>query len=57
MGRDVEIDVNCVFEGEVELGDGVRIGANCVVRNARIGAGTRLEPFSHVDSTPWARPA
>ncbi|MGD9872400.1 MAG: DapH/DapD/GlmU-related protein, partial [Thauera sp.] len=32
-------------------GDGVRIGANCVVRNARIGAGTRLEPFSHVDST------
>ena len=51
VGRDVEIDVNCVFEGEVELGDGVRIGANCVVRNARIGAGTRLEPFSHVDST------
>jgi bifunctional UDP-N-acetylglucosamine pyrophosphorylase/glucosamine-1-phosphate N-acetyltransferase len=51
VGRDVEIDVNCVFEGEVELGDGVRIGANCVVRDARIGAGTRLEPFSHVDST------
>ena len=51
VGRDVEIDVNCVFEGEVELGDGVRVGANCVVRNARIGAGTRLEPFSHVDST------
>ena len=51
VGRDVEIDVNCVFEGEVELGDGVRIGANCVVRNARIGAGTRIEPFSHVDST------
>ncbi|MCB1888517.1 MAG: bifunctional UDP-N-acetylglucosamine diphosphorylase/glucosamine-1-phosphate N-acetyltransferase GlmU [Rhodocyclaceae bacterium] len=50
-GRDVEIDVNCVFEGQVALGDGVRIGANCVVRNARIGAGTRLAPFSHVEDT------
>lgn len=34
-GRDVEIDVNCIFEGEVELGDEVRIGANCVIRNAK----------------------
>ena len=50
-GNDVEIDVNCVFEGTVELGDSVRIAANCVIRNARIGAGTRIEPFSHVDST------
>ncbi len=50
-GRDVEIDVNCVFEGQVALGDGVRIGANCVVKNARIGAGTRLAPFSHVEDT------
>ena len=50
-GRDVEIDVNCVFEGRVELGDGVRIGANCVIRNTRIGAGTRVAPFSHLDST------
>ena len=50
-GRDVEIDVNCVFEGEVTLADGVRIGAHCVVRNARLGAGTRLAPFSHVEDT------
>ncbi len=50
-GRDVEIDVNCVFEGEVELADGVRVGANCVVRNARLGAGTRLAPFSHIEDT------
>ena len=48
-GRDVEIDVNCVFEGEVELADGVRIGANCVIRNARIGAGTVIHPFTHID--------
>ena len=50
-GRDVEIDVNCVFEGRVELGDGVRVGANCVIRNTVVGANTRFEPFSHVDDT------
>lgn len=48
-GQDVEIDVNCVFEGEVELGDGVRIGANCVIRNAKIAAGARIHEFSHID--------
>ncbi len=48
-GRDVSIDVNCVFEGDVSLADGVTIGANCVLRNAAIGAGTRVEPFTHVD--------
>ncbi|GHU10630.1 bifunctional protein GlmU [Betaproteobacteria bacterium] len=50
-GRDVEIDVNCVFEGRVELGDGVSIGANCVLRDVHLGAGTRVAPFSHLDST------
>ena len=50
-GRDVEIDVNCVFEGRVTLADGVRIGANCVIRNARIGAGSRIAPFSHIEDT------
>ena len=48
-GSDVEIDVNCVFEGEVVLGDGVRIGANCVVRNARIDAGAVIHPFTHIE--------
>lgn len=41
-GRDVEIDVNVVFEGEVSLGDGVKIGPNCVIRDAVIAAGTRV---------------
>ncbi len=50
-GRDVEIDINCVFEGRVELADGVRVGANCVLRDARIGAGTRIAPFSHIERT------
>ena len=48
-GSDVEIDVNCVFEGRVELGDGVRIGANCCIRNAVIAAGSVIHPFTHID--------
>jgi bifunctional UDP-N-acetylglucosamine pyrophosphorylase/glucosamine-1-phosphate N-acetyltransferase len=48
-GRDVDIDVNCVFEGDVELGDEVRIGANCVIRNARLGTGVVIHPFTHID--------
>ncbi|MGD9942566.1 MAG: bifunctional UDP-N-acetylglucosamine diphosphorylase/glucosamine-1-phosphate N-acetyltransferase GlmU [Burkholderiaceae bacterium] len=48
-GRDVSIDVNCVFEGEVTLGDNVRIGAHCVLRNARIGTGTEILPFTSID--------
>ena len=48
-GQDVEIDVNCVFEGAVELGDDVRIGANCVIRNARIAAGAVIHPFTHIE--------
>jgi len=48
-GQDCEIDVNCVFEGDVVLGDGVRIGANCVIRNARIASGVRIHEFTHID--------
>ena len=48
-GQDVEIDVNCVFEGAVSLGDGVRIGPNCVIANANIGAGTFIQAFTHID--------
>jgi len=48
-GRDVFIDVNCVFEGKVELGEAVEVGPNCVLTNARIGPGTRLAAFTHID--------
>ena len=48
-GSDVEIDVNCIFEGRVSLGDGVRIGANCVIRDAEIAAGAQIHPFTHVE--------
>jgi bifunctional UDP-N-acetylglucosamine pyrophosphorylase/glucosamine-1-phosphate N-acetyltransferase len=46
---DVEIDVNCVFEGAVTLGEGVRIGANCMLRNASIAANAVIHPFTHID--------
>ncbi len=48
-GQDVEIDINAVFEGRVELGDGVRIGANCFIANARIEAGAVIHPYTHID--------
>lgn len=49
VGRDVEIDVNCIFEGIVSLGDNVRIGANCVIRNTRIGAGSEIRPMTSIE--------
>lgn len=48
-GRDVEIDVNCVFEGNVILGDNVKIAANCMIKNATIAAGTQIATFTHID--------
>jgi len=50
-GRDVTIDVNCVFEGAVVLGDGVRVGPNCVLRNVRIGARTEVNAFSQLEDS------
>ncbi|HEX7891020.1 MAG TPA: bifunctional UDP-N-acetylglucosamine diphosphorylase/glucosamine-1-phosphate N-acetyltransferase GlmU [Ramlibacter sp.] len=48
-GQDVEIDVNCVFEGEVSLGDNVRIGPNCVIANARIASGVVIQAYTHIE--------
>ncbi|WP_042883880.1 bifunctional UDP-N-acetylglucosamine diphosphorylase/glucosamine-1-phosphate N-acetyltransferase GlmU [Cupriavidus necator] len=48
-GRDVTIDVGCVFEGRVHLEDGARIGASCVIRNSTVGAGAQVHPFCHID--------
>lgn len=47
--RDVEIDVGCVFEGSVWLGDAVRIGPHCVLANCSIEAGTIIQAFTHID--------
>jgi bifunctional UDP-N-acetylglucosamine pyrophosphorylase/glucosamine-1-phosphate N-acetyltransferase len=43
------IDVGCVFEGTVRLGDGVAIGANCVLKDVTVEAGSQILPFCHVD--------
>jgi bifunctional UDP-N-acetylglucosamine pyrophosphorylase/glucosamine-1-phosphate N-acetyltransferase len=49
VGRDVVIDVNVVFEGQVQLGDRVRIGPNCVLRNVNLGTGTQVHANSVLD--------
>ncbi len=48
-GSDVEIDINCIFEGQVHIEDGAHIGASCVIKDARIGAGAVIHPFSHIE--------
>jgi bifunctional UDP-N-acetylglucosamine pyrophosphorylase / glucosamine-1-phosphate N-acetyltransferase len=48
-GRDCEIDVNCVFEGDVVLADRVSIGPNCILRDVNVASGTRIEAFCHLD--------
>jgi bifunctional UDP-N-acetylglucosamine pyrophosphorylase/glucosamine-1-phosphate N-acetyltransferase len=48
-GRDVSIDVNCVFEGAVRLGNGVRVGPNCVLRDVTVADGTEILAFSLLD--------
>ncbi|QPL46221.1 bifunctional UDP-N-acetylglucosamine diphosphorylase/glucosamine-1-phosphate N-acetyltransferase GlmU [Halomonas sp. A40-4] len=50
-GHDVFIDVGCVFEGEVELGEGVRIGPYCVIKNSTIGVESRVDSHSVIDHT------
>ena len=47
--KDVTIDVGCLFEGQVQLGEGVKIGAYCIIKNANIAAGTAIAPFTHID--------
>jgi bifunctional UDP-N-acetylglucosamine pyrophosphorylase/glucosamine-1-phosphate N-acetyltransferase len=54
-GRDVSIDVGCVFEGRVVLGEGVEVGAHCVLKNAVVGAGSRIAPFSHIEDAELGR--
>lgn len=54
-GTDVTIDVGCVFEGDVELGDGVYVGPYCVIRDSKVAAGTHIEAYTHmVESTVGA---
>lgn len=54
VGRDVVIDVNCVFEGDVELADGVVIEPNCVIINSKIGAGSHIKAYTHIEDSNLA---
>ena len=54
-GKEVSIDVNVVFEGEVTLGDGVSIGANCVLRDVRVAEGSTVHPMSHLQEAVVGR--
>jgi bifunctional UDP-N-acetylglucosamine pyrophosphorylase / glucosamine-1-phosphate N-acetyltransferase len=56
-GRDVFIDVNCVFEGDVVLEDGVQVGAHCVIRQTRIGKNTQILPFTMIEQATIAEEA
>lgn len=49
VGHDVRIDINVIVEGDCELGDGVEIGAGCVLKNTKIAAGTKVQPYSIFD--------
>lgn len=50
-GRDVSIDVGCIFEGRVVLEEGVQIGPYCVLRDVTVKAGARIDAFSHLDQS------
>ena len=50
-GRDVMIDVGCIFEGQVTLDDGVQIGAYCVIKDAHIASRANIKPYSHIDTS------
>ena len=54
IGKDVEIDVGCVFEGKVTLGDGVKIGPYCVIKDSAVGKGTQVAAFTHIDQASVA---
>lgn len=57
VGRDVYIDVGCVFEGNVTLADSVSIGPYCVIKEANIGAGTQIAAFTHIEQSTVAEVA
>ncbi|MDP8186042.1 bifunctional UDP-N-acetylglucosamine diphosphorylase/glucosamine-1-phosphate N-acetyltransferase GlmU [Phocoenobacter skyensis] len=49
-GKDVEIDVNVIFEGNVTLGNNVRVGAGCVLTNCQIGDNVEIKPYSVIEN-------
>ena len=56
-GEDVFIDINCIFEGNVELGNNVVIGAGCVIKNCSIGEGSIISPYTVMEDSVIKRKA
>ena len=54
VGKDVEIDVGCIFEGQVTLADGVKVGPYCVIKDSSIGEGSVIAAFTHIDQAQVA---
>ncbi|MBF7074289.1 bifunctional UDP-N-acetylglucosamine diphosphorylase/glucosamine-1-phosphate N-acetyltransferase GlmU [Glaciecola sp. MH2013] len=54
VGSDVSIDINAVFEGKVNIGNGVAIGPNCVLKNCSIGDNTVIEAYSLIEDAQVA---
>jgi bifunctional UDP-N-acetylglucosamine pyrophosphorylase/glucosamine-1-phosphate N-acetyltransferase len=50
-GSDVEIDISCIFEGMVKLGDSVKVGAHCILKSVKVNAGTTILPYSMIEDT------
>ncbi|WP_312691789.1 bifunctional UDP-N-acetylglucosamine diphosphorylase/glucosamine-1-phosphate N-acetyltransferase GlmU [Kosakonia sp.] len=48
-GRDIEIDANVIIEGHVRLGNRVKIGAGCIIKNSDIGDDCEISPYSVVE--------
>lgn len=54
VGQDVEVDVNVIFEGKVNIGNNVKIGPNCVLKDCNIGDGAVIESNSLIDQAEVA---
>lgn len=50
-GKDVQIDVNVILEGEIKLGNNVKIGAGCVLKNCEIGDNVEIKPYSVIEDS------
>ncbi len=54
-GRDVEIDIDCIFQGNVQLGDGVKVGAHSILKDVNVAADSAIAPFSLIESAEIGR--
>jgi bifunctional UDP-N-acetylglucosamine pyrophosphorylase/glucosamine-1-phosphate N-acetyltransferase len=50
IGKDVEMDVNIILEGNISIGDNVKMGANCIIKNANIGENVEILPNSIIEN-------